>query len=79
MAGLQSGDANVVKEPVIRVDLGGFLHVDGIKVCRVDRAQGVVEFVDKDRRRSAARGGRVVRVSVTQLQAALTGPKASQP
>ena len=57
----------MIKQPIVRVDLGGFVHIDGVKVCRYIKERDALQFVDKDRRRSAARGGRQVEVKLDDL------------
>lgn len=57
----------MIKPPVVRVDLRGFVHIDGVPVCRYIRERDTLQFVDKDRRRSAARGGRQVEVKLDEL------------
>ena len=59
----------------VSVDERGFVIVDGVKLGRRVVKDGVVklEVCDKDRRRSAERGTRLVEVSVQELEEALTG------
>lgn len=54
----------------VRIDSRGFLHIDNVPVCRVKKS-GVLEYVDKDRRRSAARGTRVVSVTLSEIAVAV--------
>ena len=57
----------------VSVDERGFVIVDGVKLGRRVVKDGVVklEVCDKDRRRSAERGTRLVEVSVQELEEAL--------
>lgn len=58
----------MIKQPVVRVDLRGFVHIDGVPVCKFDKDRHTLQFVDKDRRRSASRAtGRYVEVGIDQL------------
>lgn len=58
----------MIKQPVVRVDLRGFVHIDGVPVCRYIKERDTLQFVDKDRRRSATRAtGRFVEVKVDEL------------
>lgn len=57
----------MIKNPVVRVDLRGFVHVDGVPVCRYIKERDALEFVDKDRRRSAVRGRRQVEIKLDEL------------
>lgn len=57
----------MIKQPVVRVDLRGFVHIDGVPVCRYIRERDTLQFIDKERRRSAARGGRLVEVKIDEL------------
>lgn len=52
---------------------GDMLLVDGVKVARVRRVDGraCLEFIDRDRRRIAARGSREVCVPVDDLATAV--------
>ena len=51
----------------LQMDEGGFVRVDGVKVCKVDAERGTLVFLDRDRRRSATRGSREVSVRVADL------------
>lgn len=57
----------MIKSPIVRVDLRGFVHIDGVPVCRYIKERDVLQFVDKDRRRSAERRTRLVEVRVDEL------------
>lgn len=45
----------------------GWATVDGVKIARFVAERGVLQFVDKDRRRSSARGSRYVEVAVVDM------------
>lgn len=60
---------------MIEVDERGFLKVDGVPVGRcVHRPDGpCLEFVDKDKRRSAKRGSDKVEVRLSDLNRVVKG------
>lgn len=55
----------------LKIDLAGYLYVDGVKVARWIPQVQVLEFCDKDRLRSAKRGSRLVRIRLRDFEAAL--------
>jgi hypothetical protein len=61
----------------IYVDPLGFLHIDGVRICKVviENGQHFFEFYDKDRRRSSCRGSCYVRVDPTKLMKELQNNK----
>ena len=55
----------------IRIDERNFLWVNGAKSgFKFFPEKGVLQFVDKDRRRAAERGARVVEIFITELMEA---------
>ena len=61
----------------VEVDSRRFLRVDGIKVCRVTN-DGLLEFKDKDGRRSRSRGSAYVTVYADQISQAVENVSTSQ-
>ena len=59
-----------MSERRVVVDNRRFLRVDGIKVCRVTN-EGLLEFKDKDGRRSRSRGSAYVTVYADQISQAI--------
>lgn len=59
------------------VDSRRFLRVDGIKVCRVTN-DGLLEFKDKDGRRSRTRGSAYVTVYADQIAQAIENVSLTQ-
>ncbi len=59
-----------MSERRVIVDSRRFLRVDGIKVCRVTN-DGLLEFKDKDGRRSRNRGSAYVTVYADQISQAV--------
>lgn len=59
-----------MSERNVNIDSRGFLRIDGIKVCRVTD-EGLLEFKDKDGRRSRTRGSAYVTVYADQISQAV--------
>lgn len=53
----------------IRTDIRNMLYVDGVCIGKVDLQHGTIQVKDRDRRRSSARGGDLVTVSIRDLAA----------
>ncbi len=51
----------------IRVDRNGFVYADGVRVARYLPEKKSLQFLDKDRKRSSARGSRYVEVSISEV------------
>ncbi len=49
----------------LRIDSQGFVYVEGVKICRV--RDGVLFFLDKDKRRIARRGSDQVPVAIAAI------------
>ena len=54
----------------ITVDENGFLWVGGMKICRLTNI-GMIEFYDRDRRRSEQRGSHYVYATLDRLTKAI--------
>jgi hypothetical protein len=53
--------------PAVAVDSRGFVSIDGVRLGRLIRSTQTIQVVDKDRRRSEARGSRFVEVKISDL------------
>lgn len=62
------------KTPAVTVDSRGFVSADGVCVGKLTRDGVSLVIIDKDKRRSQARGTRFVVVPLTEL-AKLAKPK----
>ena len=62
-----------ISAQAVSVDERGFVTVDGVKLGKRVVKDGIpkLQVADKDRRRSAERGTRLVEVSVEELEEAL--------
>lgn len=56
----------------VEVDENGFVWVGGLKVCRLVIG-GLIEFFDRDRRRSERRGSQFVYTTLDELSLVLSG------
>lgn len=57
------------QQPKVTVDERSFVHVDGVKVCKVDG--GVLQFHDKNKHRAAERGSDCVEIPIQEFVKAL--------
>lgn len=55
------------KTPAVTVDSRGFVSADGVCVGKLTSDGGSIVFVDRDKRRSQARGTRFVCVPLSEL------------
>jgi hypothetical protein len=55
------------KSPSIVVGKNNYLFVDGVKIARLVPERGVMQFLDRDRRRCAERGSETVEVRLSDL------------
>lgn len=55
------------KSSPVMVSKNGFVYADGVKIGKLVSERGVVQFIDRDRRRSAQRGSDVVEVRLSDL------------
>jgi len=53
--------------PRIRIDEQHYIYVEGARICRYIPERQALQFLDKDRLREAARGSRLVEVSLLDL------------
>lgn len=53
----------------LNVDPAGFVWYDGAKLpFRIIRSKGIIEFIDKDRRRSEKRGSRFLAIPLEEFE-----------
>lgn len=58
----------------VEVDENGFVWIGGLKVCRIV-VGGLIEFLDRDRRRSERRGSQFVYTTLDDFSLVLSGKK----
>jgi len=58
----------------VEVDENGFVWIGGLKVCRIV-VGGLIEFFDRDRRRSERRGSQFVYTTLDDFSLVLSGKK----
>lgn len=58
----------------VEVDENGFVWIGGLKVCRIV-VGGLIEFFDRDRRRSERRGSQFVYTTLDNFSLVLSGKK----
>lgn len=66
-------DESQRNENEIKVDENGYVWIGGVKICRL--AWGLVEFYDKDKRRSEVRGSSYVYVTPEKLHEVFTATR----
>jgi len=55
------------KPSQIVVGKNGMVYADGVKIARLIPERGVMQFLDRDRRRCSERGSEVVEVRISDL------------
>lgn len=55
------------KSSLVVVGKNNYIFVDGVKIARLVPERGVMQFLDRDRRRSAERGSQTVEVKIADL------------
>lgn len=58
----------------VEVDENGFVWIGGLKVCRIV-VGGLIEFFDRDRRRSERRGSQFVYTTLDDFSLVISGKK----
>jgi len=59
-------DKQPESSPVV-VGKNNYIFIDGVKIARLVPERGVMQFLDRDRRRSAERGSETVEVKISDL------------